>query len=561
MKKFMKKILIAAAIVFTVTGLTGTQAKAAEKVSSTTPYYESDGSKYEGWRNIDGRMYRFTNGMLSSQTGIDVSTYQGVIDWEAVKQDDIKFAIIRIGYGDDDTSQDDRKAIRNMNECERLGIPYGVYIYSYAVEDYNVNSEIAHTVRMLQGRNPQMGVYFDSEDAKCLEAAGADKMNQFAATYLDAMQNAHGYQVGLYANKYWLTNILTSDVLRQYNTWVAQYYKECTYNGNYMMWQYTSSGSVAGIDGAVDMNARLVSPNENPDDSGMTALRKLAEKGILDGVDYSAVYNKDYYYSHNGDLQQAYGTDPYLLLWHFVAYGMSEGRQGCEGFDIQSYAALNLDVKANYGNNKEGYYRHYIDYGKKEGRAVTLSTMYKGTDYSAVYNKDYYRNSNADIAAIYGDNQYELIEHFVTYGINEGRRASETFDPVVYKIINKDIASAYGDNMKQYYYHYMYYGKKEGRQVQSDAVYAGMDYSSVYNKDYYYNNNPDLQQAIGNNAQALIIHFVTYGMAEGREAIATFDINVYKNSNGDIVAAYHDDLPMYYIHYIEYGQCEGRKAK
>lgn len=216
----------------------------------------------DGWNQIGERQYYYENGELCSKTGVDVSAYQGIIDWEVAKDDGIEFAIIRIGIGDDIARQDDFYANRNMDECERLGIPYGVYIYSYAQNNDNVQSEIAHTVRMLRGRNPEIGVWFDSEENSSLEAAGADALNRFADTYLETMQNEYGYRVGLYASKYWLTSILTSNMLKQYSTWVAQYYNTLTYSGDYKIWQYASDGNVAGIPGRVDMDAMIVDSND-----------------------------------------------------------------------------------------------------------------------------------------------------------------------------------------------------------------------------------------------------------------------------------------------------------
>ena len=93
---------------------------------------------------------------------IDVSSYNGFIQWDNMKNY-IEGTIIRIGYGNDIQSQDDAAAIRNMDECERLGIPYGVYLYSYALDYYDAASETAHALRLLKGRSPELGVWFDME--------------------------------------------------------------------------------------------------------------------------------------------------------------------------------------------------------------------------------------------------------------------------------------------------------------------------------------------------------------------------------------------------------------
>lgn len=217
----------------------------------------------DGWNQVNGRQYYYENGELKSKTGVDVSAYQPNINWDAAKDDGIQFAIIRIGFGDDLERQDDKWADYNMDECERIGMPYGVYIYSYATSDDHTQSEIAHTVRMLQGRNPEIGVWFDSEENSCLERAGADALNRFADTYMETIRNEYGYRTGLYASKYWLTSILTSDSLRMYNIWVAQYSNNLTYDGDYKIWQYASDGSVDGIPGRVDMDAMLADSSDN----------------------------------------------------------------------------------------------------------------------------------------------------------------------------------------------------------------------------------------------------------------------------------------------------------
>lgn len=94
---------------------------------------------------------------------VDVSEHNGNIDWAKVKASGIVGAIIRCGYGQDQTGQDDKKWLRNVSECERLGIPYGVYLYSYAKTTGAVHGEINHALRLLKGHSPAWPVYFDSE--------------------------------------------------------------------------------------------------------------------------------------------------------------------------------------------------------------------------------------------------------------------------------------------------------------------------------------------------------------------------------------------------------------
>ena len=177
---------------------------------------------------------------------IDVSTHQGVIDWEKVKPN-IDGAILRVGFGKDQTNQDDKQFKRNANECTRLGIPFGVYIYSYADSVDSVKSEAAHVLRLIKGYKLSYPVYLDLEE-KGTEAGAVERANVFG----DIIEKA-GYWCGIYANLYWWNTYLKG--LDRFTKWVAQYNTECTFKGSHLdMWQYTSKGRISGINGNVDMN-------------------------------------------------------------------------------------------------------------------------------------------------------------------------------------------------------------------------------------------------------------------------------------------------------------------
>lgn len=176
---------------------------------------------------------------------IDVSEHQGVINWDAVKGN-VDGVIIRCGYGDNIASQDDKQWKRNADECTRLGIPFGVYIYSYAKSEAQARSEAEHVLRLVKGYRLSYPIYLD------LEQAGTQSGAIARAQIFGDIIEAAGYWCGIYANKNWWTNYLAG--LERYTKWVAQYNSQCTYSGFYDMWQYTSSGSVPGINGNVDMN-------------------------------------------------------------------------------------------------------------------------------------------------------------------------------------------------------------------------------------------------------------------------------------------------------------------
>ena len=185
--------------------------------------------------------------------GIDVSEHNGTINWNAVKNSgQVDFAILRVGYGDDYSYQDDKQWARNVSECERLGIPYGVYIYSYATSWSQLNSEVSHVKRLLKGHNPSYPVYIDMEDDSTI-GLGRNTLTQFAKSFCDQINSA-GYTAGVYANLNWWNNYLYASQLDNYERWVAQYNSSCWYEGDYGLWQYSSSGSVPGISGNVDMN-------------------------------------------------------------------------------------------------------------------------------------------------------------------------------------------------------------------------------------------------------------------------------------------------------------------
>lgn len=187
------------------------------------------------------------NSAKSAKKVIDVSAWQGSINWEKVK-DQIDGAILRCGYGSDYSYQDDRDFKRNADECTRLGIPFGVYLYSYAKTNKQAESEAAHVLRLIKGYKLSYPVYLDLEE-KGTESGAVERAKIFG----DIIEEA-GYWCGIYANLNWWDNYLKGG-LDRFTKWVAQYNSECNYKGgNLDMWQYSSSGAVKGIVGNVDMN-------------------------------------------------------------------------------------------------------------------------------------------------------------------------------------------------------------------------------------------------------------------------------------------------------------------
>lgn len=178
---------------------------------------------------------------------IDVSEHQGVIDWEKAMYH-IDGAILRCGYGGDYEDQDDEQFKRNADECTRLGIPFGVYIYSYAKSLQAAQFEADHVLRLIKGYKLSYPVYLD------LEQSGTENgAVERAIAFGDIIEKA-GYWCGIYANLYWWETILKKG-LERFTKWVAQYNVACEYDGaNLDIWQFTSKGNVPGVSGNVDMN-------------------------------------------------------------------------------------------------------------------------------------------------------------------------------------------------------------------------------------------------------------------------------------------------------------------
>jgi len=182
---------------------------------------------------------------------IDVSTHQGVIDWAKVKPY-IGGAIIRCGYGGDFPSQDDKQWKRNVTECERLGIPYAYYLYSYAGGKSEAASEAAHAIRLARDYHPAV-IYFDSEQP------GTQAVSRANAETFIGLVRAAGYKAGVYASKSWYNSYLNG--INCDSLWIAAYgtndgtaQKKYCPNLGEDLWQYTSMGTFAGISGRVDVN-------------------------------------------------------------------------------------------------------------------------------------------------------------------------------------------------------------------------------------------------------------------------------------------------------------------
>ena len=186
--------------------------------------------------------------------GIDVSGAQGSINWNKVKNDGIEFAILKLGnIYDTDANYKDSKFDTNYKNARANGIKVGAYIYNYCNTLDNLKKGLDWAFEKLEGKELDLPLYLDMED-KTIAVETVDSLtnqcNEFAK-----LVKQKGYRAGVYANLNWLKNELNpSKFDKDISVWVAQYYKECEYQGEYDIWQYSSSGKVDGISGNCDMN-------------------------------------------------------------------------------------------------------------------------------------------------------------------------------------------------------------------------------------------------------------------------------------------------------------------
>ena len=223
-------------------------------------YYFENSQAVTGWKKIDGAQYYFNaDGSQGSSLVIDVSTYNGDIDWYSVKASGINYAIIRVGYRGYETANlvKDKRFDYNMSQATAAGIKVGAYIVTQAVNTSEAVEEASFIVSACSGYNVSLPLIIDVESAgggrgrgdKISTSERTAVINAFAQTV-----NSCGYSAMVYANKDWMENRINAGNI-SCNVWLAQYRSTCTYTGPFAMWQFTDSSYVNGISGKVDMSA------------------------------------------------------------------------------------------------------------------------------------------------------------------------------------------------------------------------------------------------------------------------------------------------------------------
>lgn len=273
----------------------------------TAKFESNDYGAHWGTYNNSKAFFDYQNNLFVQQAKgvIDVSEWQGDIDWAKAKADGVEGVIIRLGYGEGNNA--DKKAQRNISECKRLGIPFGIYWYSYADTPALAKEEGADVVSKLKqfGVNPSdlaYPVYYDLEKWTWeghKPPTDPNVYNNIVNNWYSALQSAGYKNLGVYSYTSYLQGPLKHADIYAKTTWVAQYGARMGFDSfptNSRGWQYTSSGKVDGISGNVDMNAfgnkAYVNGDSSNDLQAAIDVRKMTAVTIPNGNYYINVRSK-----------------------------------------------------------------------------------------------------------------------------------------------------------------------------------------------------------------------------------------------------------------------------
>ena len=228
-------------------------------------FYNENKDKLRGLNLIEGKRYYFdfkTGELIKENVKsiIDISFWQGDIDFDLLKESNlVDGVIVRIGYGTSKSDKCvlDKKFKRNIEELNRLNIPYGIYLYGYAQSEYAAKKEAEFVIKNLKKYKVNLSypVFYDAEITNYKGTFYTKEMyEKVIVTFINELKH-NNILGGVYGNLYMLSKgSLNSSLIKSNPIWVAQYYRVCEYDEEHVGWQYTSKGSVPGINGNVDMN-------------------------------------------------------------------------------------------------------------------------------------------------------------------------------------------------------------------------------------------------------------------------------------------------------------------
>lgn len=327
-----------------------------------------------GTYNNTKAFFDYQNNLFVQQAKgvIDVSGWQGDIDWAKAKADGVEGAIIRLGYGEGNNA--DKKAQRNISECKRLGIPFGIYWYSYADTPSIAKEEGTDVVAKLKqfGVNPSdlaYPVYYDLEKWTWeghQPPTDPNVYNNIVNNWYSALQSAGYKNLGVYSYTSYLQGPLKHADIYAKTTWVAQYGARMGFDSfltNSRGWQYTSSGKVDGISGNVDMNA-------------------FGNKEYVNGGHWVTKNGQKYWRDSDGSLARSKEIyDPESNAWYWI------DSDGTMAHDKDVYLRSNGGKWVRYDSNGHMIKGEDFRYGVWYNFDFTTGAMSKGMTYLSNGNK------------------------------------------------------------------------------------------------------------------------------------------------------------------------------
>lgn len=382
------------------------------------------------WSKVDGGYLNSEGKIIPDAVarGIDVSEFQGLIDWGAVKSDDIDFAIIRAAAWDGEI---DTKFKQNAEACQQLDIPFGIYIYSYATSVEEARSEAAYVVSLLHDIDVELPVYIDLEDRSIQNA----DLVSIANAFCEYVQNA-GYDAGIYANLYWWNNYLNDSSLDVWEKWVAQYNTECSYSKPYSCWQASSRGSIQGVNGAVDINFAmssdflnrttmddLAAQNKGTIQSGVYAVESAVKPRVMLEIEGAS--------KKNLANAQLYQSDPSAKQY----WKIEEDSNGYLTI-INLNSGLALDVNGGKAQNSTNV-QQYSPHGGKSQKWVAVVnddgsvTLHSAVGLGFVLDVNGGRSANGTNVAIYSSHGGKS-QRFFLYEKKSAEPKAKTLDDGIY---------------------------------------------------------------------------------------------------------------------------------
>lgn len=403
------------------------------KSGKNTYYLNKDGKKIQGWHKI-GKSYYFFNQKgnnyqkgrkkgakitkLSKNVitmGIDVSTWQGKVNWKKVKAAGVKFVMIRVGYGKgrygSKSCTVDNRFKDYVEGASKAGIPIGIYFYSYATSEKQALAEAEFTIKQLDGIPISFPVAYDIEDDYILKHTSKKERTAMAKTYMDTIAAA-GYYPMFYSNQYWYNECLDNEKLQDYDFWYARYtnkepdLKEYPY----AIWQATSTQKISGIkENTVDIDflykdyRKIVEPRQaalkygwhkengryqyyfqgkRKSDGWFTIAGEtyyLGNQGALTG--FQTIRDKKYYFNRKGEMQTGFtkvGNKRYL----FDEHGVLQMKTDAPGVSIDKDGVCHIK-KGWYKDKKGKYFYRYSSGNLAKNKWITT----KGKKYYVGSNK------------------------------------------------------------------------------------------------------------------------------------------------------------------------------